>query len=237
MYILIRLCLTITIAAALIHCQGARGGGGGGSRGGGSSYRGGSRTGGSRCTGDDCNRAGIIAGSVIGGIFGLLAIIFGSIFCYRRCKGKPSRTNSVFVAKMPSDRNQPYSKASFQTGMWSSRYHQYNRWHGPHQLSLTFDSSMLKIDGNGTDDVGEFTITGLYSFQTNRMTLDKLYKSGTGNIMENFGHKVTIQLDWNAELNQFEGTWYVQTKKYRGEDKFELKLNQAIELSDEKLKY
>jgi hypothetical protein len=42
------------------------------------------------------------------------------------------------------------------------------------------------------------------------------------------GHTVTIQLYWNPDNNQFEGKWYVQTAKYRGEDKFELKLsNQA----------
>ena len=34
---------------------------------------------------------------------------------------------------------------------------------------------------------------------------------------------VTIQLIWNEKSEQFEGKWYGKTRKFHGEDKFELK--------------
>ncbi|UJR12757.1 hypothetical protein I4U23_016931 [Adineta vaga] len=218
---LVRFFLAVSVLAITIYCQGSRGGG---------SSSGGSSSGGKY-------QAGTIAGGVTGGIFGLLAIICGSILCYRRFKGKPSKVNPEFVANKSSKQKEIYSKAQFQTGLWSSRYHQYNQWHGPHQLSLTFNSSTLAVDGQGTDDIGEYTVDGTYSYETNRLALTKVYKTGTGNPTENHGHTVTIQLDWNTEKNQFEGKWYIQTKKYRGEDKFELQLNQNLEQVSEKQKY
>ncbi len=120
------------------------------------------------------------------------------------------------------------SKSIFQSGAWTSRYYQYRSWHGPHKLTLTFDIGEMKVKGSGSDDVGSFTITGIYSTKTQRLGLSKKYRSGTGNSAQNLGHTVTIQLYWNPDQNQFEGKWYVQTAKYHGEDKFELKLaNQA----------
>mgnify|MGYP000430449988 CR=1 FL=1 len=84
----------------------------------------------------------------------------------------------------------------------------------------------MKVTGSGFDDVGTFTVDGVYSTKTNCMGLTKHYQAGTGNPSENLGHKVTIQLTWNHENDAFEGKWYVQTHKYRGEDKFELKFKQ-----------
>ena len=81
----------------------------------------------------------------------------------------------------------------------------------------------MKVTGSGSDDIGTFTIDGTYSVKTRRIGLTKKYQVGTGNPSENLGHQVTIQLTWNAQNNQFEGKWYVQTSKYHGEDKFELK--------------
>ena len=116
------------------------------------------------------------------------------------------------------------SKSVFQSGAWISRYYQYGEWHGRHKLSLTFDTAQMKVEGTGSDDVGSFKITGIFSTKTQRLGLSKTYRSGTGNFTENLGHTVTIQLHWSPENNQFEGKWYVQTARYHGEDKFELKL-------------
>jgi hypothetical protein len=190
---------------------------------GGGGYDGGS---GSSCTTSDCQRSnGIIAGSIIGGIFGIIAVIFASLFCCKRCRGRPLRKNSTFVnlALSKSVRQEAYDMNLFQSGIWSSRYFQYKSWHGPSQFSILFDPQSTKVTGSGTDDVGTFTFDGTYSVKTLRIGLTKNYQLGTGNPSENLGHQVTIQLAWNAQNNQFEGKWYVQTKKYHGEDKFELK--------------
>ncbi len=194
------------------------GGGGGGYYGGGSS-----------CTTAQCQRNnGIIAGSVIGGIFGVMLLIFGTICCCRCCQGRPLRKNPTFVHLSISKqiKHESYDINAFRSGIWSSRYYQYGRWNGPHQFSLSFDPQSMKVTGSGSDNIGTFTIDGVYSVTTHRIGLTKIYQAGTGNPSENLGHQVIIQLTWNAQNHQFEGKWYVQTSKYRGEDKFELKFNE-----------
>ncbi len=191
----------------------------------GGGYYGGS---GSLCTTYTCRQTnGIIAGSVIGGIVGLILLVFGTLCCCRHCKGRPFRKNSTFVNKLNGKqlKQETYGVNPFQSGIWSSRYFQYTRWHGPYQFSLLFDPQSMKVTGSGSDDVGTFTIDGTYSTETSRIALTKTYQAGTGNRSENLGHQVTIQLTWNAQNNQFEGKWYVQTNKYHGEDKFELKFD------------
>jgi hypothetical protein len=112
----------------------------------------------------------------------------------------------------------------FQSGLWSSQYFQYGKRHGPHQFPLTFDPQSVKVMGSGSDDIGSFTIDGIYSIQTYRIGLTKIYQEGTGNPTENFGHLhvVTIQLTWNKRKRQFEGKYYVVKPKY-DEGRFKLK--------------
>ena len=198
----------------------------GGGGGGGGNYHGG----GSSCTTDECRRrGGIIAGSVIGGIVGLVLTVVGVIFCCKRCQGRPMRQNSSFVRSSKSNVSKYASSDSsiFQAGVWSSQYFQYGRCHGPHQFSLSFDPQSMKVTGSGSDDIGTFTIDGDYSTKTHRIGLTKQYQAGTGNRSENLGHRVIIQLIWNVQNSQFEGKWYVQTNKYHGEDKFQLKFKEG----------
>ena len=159
---------------------------------------------------------------MIGGVFGVVAVIFTTAFCVKRCRGRPYRSNVDFIDQ-GSNETTSYEKDQFETGPWSSRYHQRGRWHGPHTLSLNFDRGMATVHGQGTDDVGEFSIEGIFSIKTRRMALTKKYRAGTGDSSENFGHSVTLQLIWNPANEQFEGKWFIQTAKYHGEDKFQLK--------------
>jgi hypothetical protein len=93
----------------------------------------------------------------------------------------------------------------------------------------------MKVTGWGSDNIGTFSIDSNYSVKTNRSGLTKIYQSGTGNPSENLGHEMIIQLIWNEKNHQFEGKWYVQTSKYRGKDKFELKFTeQLLSTSNEK---
>ncbi|CAF1354705.1 unnamed protein product, partial [Rotaria sordida] len=83
------------------------------------------------------------------------------------------------------------------------------KWHERYELSLLFDEEQNLVKGSGTDDVGCFTIVGIYSTRTLRMGLKKIYRAGTGNPRENLGYTVTIQLKWNSNTNQFEGKWII----------------------------
>ena len=224
MNIILRGLVLIICLGVLVSCQGGRGGGGGGGggRGGGGRFHGG--TGGS-CKGDGCS-SWVIYVSIFGGIGALILLIVG-ITCYKKHRNNRSvQPNVLFIKNTPTkhSEDEKYDTSMFKSGYWTSRYFQYGKWHGLHRFSLTFDSYSMKITGSGTDDVGTFTMEGLYSPQTSRIGLTKKYQAGTGNLQENLGHQVTIQLTWNAS-NQFEGKWYVQTSRYNGENKFELKFD------------
>ncbi|CAF4457270.1 unnamed protein product, partial [Rotaria sp. Silwood2] len=120
----------------------------------------------------------------------------------------------------------PHSKASttnvFQSGFYNMRYYQYFKWHGPFLIRFEFNNG--NVQGNGTDDVGSFDVTGCYSVQDNHMTLTKQYQRGTGDPHQNLGHQVKIDLKWNDQAQKFDGQWVVRTANYSGQDKFELKL-------------
>ncbi|CAF3443922.1 unnamed protein product, partial [Rotaria socialis] len=177
----------------------------------GGGYYGGS---GASCEGDDCRTAAIIMGSIFGGVFGLCVLIPVLILiitrihsCCQCCKGWPFQKNSNFV-KFPNLKSLRYNASNinhFQSGIWTSQYFQYKSWHGPYHLSLFFDHQSLRVTGSGSDDIGSFTIDGIYSIQTQRIGLTKTYAQGTGNLSENLGHDVIIQLKWNSKNSQFEG--------------------------------
>ncbi|CAF2987358.1 unnamed protein product [Rotaria sp. Silwood2] len=192
---------------------------------------GGTRSGNS-CQGSSCRTAGIIAGSVVGGIFALVAIFFLTLFCYGRFRRRSVDSNTDVVYTTTTDGpSRIYSTNAedyFKDGDWQSRYHQYGRWHGPHQLSLMFDRATNKVAGHGYDGVGLFTIDGTFSVANQRMSLTKVYESGTGDRTENFGHTVILELTFNVRNGQFEGKWSVRTNHYCDEDKFELKLRDPL---------
>lgn len=170
---------------------------------------------------DNCFRNFLIAA------FGIIAgwICIGAcICCYHKRNGRPKDDNSTFVNSSSGPREQyTHIRNVFQSGMWCSSYYQYGAWHGPYQLSLSFNSHAMSVNGSGWDDIGEYRIDGIFSDRTGRMGLTKYYKLGTGT-SQNLGHHVFIQLMYNAFTTGFEGKWYVQTKKYHGEDRFVLKL-------------
>ncbi|CAF3838095.1 unnamed protein product [Rotaria sp. Silwood1] len=160
---------------------------------------------------------------------GLFLIVFLPAYCcYQCCAGKPWRSNVKFVNKtMTNDEEKQIIDIQlFQSGYWKSQYFQYNTWHGPHQIELSFDALQSKVTGSGLDDIGMYSIEGIYSTQTRRMGLTKKYQLGTGNPLENLGHCVTIQLEWNKYSNQFEGKWYVRTKKYKDSGDFKMNFDQ-----------
>lgn len=175
-------------------------------------------------------------GSVLGGLFGLIALVFASICIFVRCRSRPAQPNLVFVGGA-STQTVTLEKDHFQNGLWSSVYYQYGTAHGPHSLTLSFDRATLKVTGQGTDDVGRFIIGGTFSLENHRLGLTKTYQRGTGNTLENFGHTVTLQLTWNSSNNRFDGKWFVQSPSYSGDGNFELRFQSSAVVSMQGTKY
>jgi hypothetical protein len=180
------------------------------------------------CSTSNCRQhTTIIAGSIVGGGIGMILVIVGIVLYYSRCKGRPSQTNLKFVNSTNHNTSKCdlYDTTLFKSGIWSSRYLQFGLWHDFHLSVLLFDPQSFKITGSGSDNIGMFTIDGTYSPKTRRIGMIKAYQLGTGNRLDKFDYQMIIQLIWNSETRQFEGKWYVQTKKYRGENKFELRFS------------
>ncbi len=177
----------------------------------------------STCTNAACIRQEAIASFKL---VGIILVIVAIIFFYQWLKRQPIQSNETYV-NLPEIEIETHDLNQFESGFWLSQYYQYDTWHGPHRLMLLFDPETWKVAGSGSDDVGAYTIDGIYSIKTNRMGLTKTYQKGTGDPQQNLGHNVTIQMAWNSTQHQFEGKWFVQTNKYNGEDKFELKLEKG----------
>ncbi|CAF5163313.1 unnamed protein product [Rotaria sp. Silwood1] len=95
----------------------------------------------------------------------------GFCVCYRICTaGRPSQVNTDFIRR-DSLKYHNYERFPFQTGTWSFRYFQYGKWHGPYRMTLTFDSYLGEITGQGTDDVGDFTTDGIFSSKKLRVAV------------------------------------------------------------------
>lgn len=159
-----------------------------------------------------------------------VAIIWAIRSKIRQCRlGSPIEANSVFISKNPL-KTVVLQDNPFVDGLWFSRYYQFNTWHLPQQLSLSFNRYTNQVSGGGIDEIGSYTIDGIFSMNTFRMALTKLYQAGTGDPTQNLGHAVIVQLIWDSKHNLFRGKWYIHTNKYRGEDKFELKLGSSTPL-------
>ncbi|CAF3195145.1 unnamed protein product [Rotaria socialis] len=156
---------------------------------------------------DDCknNKIAII---ITGGVVGLIALIFFTYACKKSRQSQRSKSNvpPVQRATNPAFGLNRSKINIFKSGIWErSRYPQNEIWHGPHQLTLWFDPELTNVVGSGTDDMGIFFAIGTYSSAKHEVTLSKGYLECTDHRLENLNSKITIQLAWNSQNNQFEG--------------------------------
>ena len=135
------------------------------------------------------------------------------------------KTNSKFIQSVDQKYSQDNSTDDtlFKSGIWSSRHIQDGLWYGFHRLTLTFDPQLCKVTGSGSDNNGVFLLDGVYSLATKRIGLVKTYQLELNKRPEDLKYQMLVQLVWNPKSSQFEGKWYIRTKSYSGENKFQLK--------------
>ncbi|CAF1562178.1 unnamed protein product [Didymodactylos carnosus] len=216
----------IYILLLIVGVQSQRGGGGGGSSGGGGGFSGG---GGYYFGSGGTGSCSIICKIVLGSIFGAIGVILIGIlsFCYIRkcCRGRTFYSTSQWVNRRELFSQDLGEKPEiFHSGSWSGEYFQDGYYHKLPECTIKFDYERSTLTGHGTDDVGDYTLTGVYSTRTLKMGIVKTYILGTGpNRQHNLGHNVNIHLEWNENEKDFQGKWYVRTSQYQGENKYKLR--------------
>ena len=131
----------------------------------------------SRCRG----RVFIVVGAV-GGILGLTIVNSVGIVIYCRCRQdrrrqyKPPFPGVVYQKPKEEEVQEP---THFQSGAWSTEYHQGGKWHGPFPVTLSVNPQSMQIIGSGSDDVGVFTFNGVHSATTKQINMTKKHQFGT----------------------------------------------------------
>jgi len=107
------------------------------------------------------------------------------------------------------------SMCAFPSGKWKGYYYQYGMDHG--LLPFQFNFEGMRVTAQGSDDVGDYSIEGVYNNETLRIAFGKTYKLGTGNSHENKGHTVEYRGMRNQNAAQgIQGTWYVRANTHYG---------------------
>ena len=172
--------------------------------------------------------AGIVVGSVIGGLLVLVCIcalcvaaVIGCCYCIR---GSPFRSNKTYVRTGFRMQNE-MSDAIFRPGSFSGYYLKDGVWRSSEQLSLTFyPQANQTLYGKGTDEKGSFIVNGTFSPRTLRMAFDKRYQAGSVDAARNPGAKSTIQVEWNPVALSFEGKYYSNIRGIREEGNYVMKM-------------
>ncbi|CAF0935635.1 unnamed protein product [Adineta steineri] len=168
---------------------------------------------------------------VAGGSLGLIFMISMGIFIYCLCFKKRQHipTFPVVIYEKSKQEEDVQEANRFQSGTWSIEYYHNEGWYGPFQITLSFNSQSMQVTGSGSDNVGIFTLNGVYSAISEQINMTKKYQLGTGDPIENKGHEVKMQLRWQSTNQQFEGSLLISYSGYQVQGKCRLKFHDAHE--------
>lgn len=156
---------------------------------------------------DSGSNAGVIAGAVVGGVVGLLCLCgmcgaFVAALIYFCRSGRLLSNQGYVRSRLRMKRD--VGDQLFLSGPFTGYVAVDNGWKGPHGMTLTFHPQAGHVvHGKGRDPVGMFVASGVYSTRTLRVAFDKIYQGGSTN-----GERETVQVEWNAEMRNFQGKLY-----------------------------
>ena len=107
----------------------------------------------------------------------------------------------------------------FINGMYKGYYTLNGQKHKIEQLKLSFVGNL--VSGYGTDNIDDYNINGIYSTETQRMSLNKKYVRGIRTISNpaiNQRYTITIQLEYQGDggkKKKFRGNWFIQSDSYK----------------------
>lgn len=171
--------------------------------------------------------AGIVVGSVIGGLLILLCACALCLAVTGACysiRGNPFRSNKAYVRTGFRMQNE-LGDAIFRPNSYAGSTFKDGAWHGSEQFTLAFyPQANQTVFGKGTDEKGPFIVNGTFSPRTLRMAFDKQYQAGSVDAARRPGAKSTIQLEYNPLTENFEGKSYSKMGKERHEEKYVMKV-------------
>ena len=181
--------------------------------------------------GDGGKIAGIVIGSVIGGILLIACICVLCIVALLGCRysagGGPFRSNKAYVRAGLGLQNE-MGDALFRPGAFSGYYFNNGVWRGSEQFTLAFyPQADQTVFGKGTDEKGTFVVNGIYSPRTLRMAFDKQYQAGSMDSARHPNARSTIQVGWNPQTQSFEGKYYAKTATQKQEGKYTIRAKGA----------
>ena len=178
--------------------------------------------------------AGIVIGSVIGGLLVLACIcglcVAAVIGCCSYFRGTPFRSNKAYVRTGLRMQNE-LGDVVFRPGLFSGYYFNDGAWRGSEQFTLAFyPQADQTLYGKGTDEKGTFIVNGTFSPRTLRMAFDKQYQAGSMDAARRPGTKSTIQLEYNPVTLSFEGKYHSKMGGQREQGNYRMKIRRANRL-------
>ncbi|CAF1535585.1 unnamed protein product [Adineta ricciae] len=146
---------------------------------------------------------GIIVGSVVGGVVGLL--IVGSIII-----------GGLFLAfgmntSLLSNANYVRFGVSKLTGVGTFRS-------GP--VARFYPTAGNTVFGKGADSLGNFSARGVFSPRTQKIAFDKVYQPTLYHKGQNGAKTMRVQAQWNEKSQAFEGKYYLKEGSHRQKGKY-----------------
>lgn len=134
-----------------------------------------------------------------------------------------------FVGEAPAEQRGAGPAPWFPSCTWRGFYHQYGSQHTLCSFPLHFSEEGGRVEGEGTDDVGRYVVSGLYNPATRKVAFRKEYLWGSSTVggevdwRENKGHAVEYRGEALGGPGEgFAGTWWIRTASYTGRGIFRL---------------
>ncbi|CAF1374134.1 unnamed protein product [Rotaria magnacalcarata] len=97
------------------------------------------------------------------------------------------------------------SRGKFKDGRWQHQYWQNKQQFGIYTHVMTFDKKTKTLYGRGTDNVGDFTLSGRFDPSQGYIHMVQKYIINSGNSKLNMGHVCIYELHWMNTSKSFDG--------------------------------
>lgn len=169
-------------------------------------------------------------------LLGALKMAYGAMKLYLTQGGGPARREAhlQYVGVSQDDGTELVRASPFPSGAWRGYYTQYGASHAVCEFPLSFGPDGA-VSGRGADDIGSYSLRGVWSAGSGRVAFTKQYLRGSrtaggGLSSENNGHAVEyrgtaarLTAQGTASLGGgLRGTWSLRDGRHRDSGDFHL---------------